>query len=104
MSHFLSALAQSDGGHTGLIVLVVGVILFCKQMPDVGKWLGKTVKSVKDGLQGVENEIEMPTKPPAALESPRPPQRITATPATPTAPRFEDAGVTAPNATTPPPV
>jgi flotillin len=29
MSHFLSALAQSDGGHTGWIALVVFVILFC---------------------------------------------------------------------------
>jgi sec-independent protein translocase protein TatA len=86
-----------------VLLLILGVILFGKQMPDVGKWLGKTVKSVKDGLQGVENEIETPTRPPTALESPRPPQRITATPATPTAPRFEDAGITAPGATSPPP-
>jgi sec-independent protein translocase protein TatA len=86
-----------------VLLLILGVILFGKQMPDVGKWLGKTVRSVKDGLQGVENEIEMPTRQPASLEAPRPPQRVTATSAAPTAPRFEDAGVTTPNVTTTPP-
>ena len=70
-----------------VILLILGALLFGKQLPSVGNWLGKTVKSVQDGLHGVESDLNVnaPRRDPSALEAPRPPQRIGAT-----VPKFED--------------
>ncbi len=75
------------------ILLILGIVLFGKQMPTVGNWLGKTIKSVQDGVRGIENDVSptTPRRDPAALEVPKPPQRIT-----PTTPNFEDQAAAPP--------
>ena len=46
-------------GPTELIVIaVVGIILFGKRLPEVGKSLGKAVVSFKEGLRGIEDNID----------------------------------------------
>ncbi len=72
-----------------VILLGLGVLLFGKRLPEVGRYLGKGIVEFKKGMKGLEDEIEgtssLPRHEPAALEPPRPPQRIPTT-----APKFED--------------
>ena len=72
-----------------LILLGLGVLLFGKRLPEIGRSLGKGIVEFKKGLKGLEDEVEMNASSrqdsPAALEPPRPPQRVIAS-----APKFED--------------
>ncbi len=86
-----------------IILLIIGVLLFGRKLPEVGRYLGKGVVEFKKGIKGLEDEFESstttpPQQSPAALDQPRPPQRIATT-----APKFED-NITTPgnNVTTPP--
>ncbi len=46
-------------GTTELIVLaVLGLLLFGRRLPEVGKNLGKGIVEFKRGLKGVEEEVE----------------------------------------------
>jgi sec-independent protein translocase protein TatA len=88
------------GGQEMIILLIIGVLLFGRKLPEVGRYLGKGIVEFKKGIKGLEDEFEgtasAPRQDPVALEQPRPPQRITTT-----APNFED---NAGNVTTPPKV
>src|SRR5215472_16242352 len=89
-----------------IILLVIGVLLFGRKLPEVGRYLGKGIVEFKKGMKGLEDEFENtaapPRQDPVALDQPRPPQRITAS-----APKFEDNAnniTTGGNITTPPKV
>ncbi len=71
-----------------IIILGVGVLLFGKKLPEVGRYLGKGIVEFKKGMKGLEDEIDTASSrpEPPALEQPRPPQRVMTT-----APKFEDA-------------
>jgi len=83
-----------------LILLVIGVLLFGRRLPEVGRYLGKGIVEFKKGMKGLEDDLEsnnnntMVRQEPSALEPPRPPQRVATT-----APKFEDS----PGAITTPP-
>jgi sec-independent protein translocase protein TatA len=72
-----------------LILAVIGILLFGKRLPEVGRSLGKGIVEFKKGLKGLEDDVEThastsrPETP--AIEPPRPPQRVPTT-----APKFED--------------
>jgi sec-independent protein translocase protein TatA len=72
-----------------MLLLVLGVLLFGRNLPQLGRSLGKTVTEFKRGVKGLEDDTE-PTggAAPRAIEPEpvRPPQRVTST-----APKFEDA-------------
>ena len=72
-----------------LILLGIGVLLFGKRLPEIGRSLGKGIVEFKKGLKGLEDDVEghhsPPSDPRAAIEPPRPPQRVQTT-----APKFED--------------
>jgi sec-independent protein translocase protein TatA len=73
-----------------LLLMVVGVLLFGRRLPEVGRYLGKGIVEFKKGLKGLEDEVETHTSAasrpePASLEPPRPPQRIVTN-----VPKFED--------------
>ena len=77
-----------------LVLLVIGVLLFGRRLPEVGRYLGKGIVEFKKGLKGLEDEVDTasmsapPPSRPAEIEQPRPPQRVATT-----APKFEeDAG------------
>ena len=79
------------------LIVVIGVLLFGRKLPEVGRYLGKGIIEFKKGIKGLEDDVEgtaVQRQPEPALEQPRPPQRVTAT-----APKFEDN----PNNITPPP-
>jgi sec-independent protein translocase protein TatA len=41
-----------------LIIAFIGLLLFGKRLPEVGKSLGKGIVEFKKGLRGVEDELE----------------------------------------------
>jgi sec-independent protein translocase protein TatA len=41
-----------------LIVLVIGVLLFGKNLPNVGRSLGKSLMEFKKGLNDIKNEVD----------------------------------------------
>ena len=77
------------GGQEILLLLVLGVLLFGRKLPDIGRSLGKTMVEFKKGMKGIEDEVSESSQPRAAIEPEpvRPPQRVT-----PSAkPTFDDA-------------
>jgi len=75
-----------------LIILVLGVLLFGRKLPEMGKYFGKTIVEFKKGMKGLEDNMDdhpvHASAPSAPVESIRPPQKVTAT-----APKFEDSPV-----------
>lgn len=45
------------GGFEMLIIGVIGLLIFGKRLPEVGRSLGKGIVEFKKGLKGVEDEI-----------------------------------------------
>lgn len=60
-----------------LAVLVVGLLLFGKRLPDVGRSLGRSIVEFKRGVKGIQEEIdeEVDTqrRPPAEAKPAQPP-------------------------------
>ena len=76
------------GGAEMLALLILGVLLFGKKLPEVGKSLGRSMVEFKKGVKGLEDDLDGSMArhdAPAALEPPRPPQRVTTN-----VPKFED--------------
>ena len=74
-----------------IIILVLGVLLFGRKLPEMGKYFGKTIVEFKKGMHGLEDTIDgnmHASAPSAPMEAPRPPQKVSAT-----APKFEDSPV-----------
>src|SRR5262249_39795774 len=46
-----------------LIVLIVGILLFGKRLPEMGRHLGKGLIEFQKGLKGLEDEPEGPSAP-----------------------------------------
>jgi sec-independent protein translocase protein TatA len=78
------------GGQLGwmeiLIILGLGVVLFGRRLPEVGRYLGKGIVEFKKGLKGIEDEVESVNTASNNYQAPEaPPQRIAAT-----APKFQE--------------
>lgn len=41
-----------------VIILVIGVLLFGKRLPEVGRSLGKGIVEFKKGVRGIEDDID----------------------------------------------
>jgi sec-independent protein translocase protein TatA len=73
-----------------IVILIVGVLLFGRRLPEVGRYLGKGIVEFKKGLKGIEDDVESVSHAPAQQnyqqpEPPKPPQRIAAS-----APKFQE--------------
>src|SRR5262249_25955405 len=83
-----------------LVILIIGLLIYGKRLPELGRSLGKGLVEFKKGLKGLEDDMDSPPAartqeaPPAALQ---PPPRII-----PKTPRFEDVEETHNPPTTPP--
>jgi len=77
------------GGQEMLLLLVLGILLFGRKLPEIGRSLGKTMVEFKKGMKGIEDEVSESAAPRAAIEPEpvRPPQRVTPS----AAPKFDDA-------------
>ena len=80
------------GGPEVIVILVIGILLFGRRLPEMGKYIGKSIVEFKKGMHGLEDNIDggahASAAPSAPVEAIRPPQKVTAT-----APKFEDAPV-----------
>lgn len=58
-----------------LLILAIGLLLFGRRLPEVGRSLGKGIVEFKKGLRGIEEDIEHQAAAPPAKspESIRPP-------------------------------
>ena len=96
-SHILAI--QMPGLTEWIIIGALGLLIFGKRLPEVGKSLGKGIVEFKKGIKGLEDDVDTgsvgtPRQDPLPLEQPRPPQRVMTS-----APKFEDSPN---NITTPP--
>ena len=89
-----------------IVLAILGVLLFGRKLPEISKYLGKSIIEFKKGMRGLEDHLDdHSTSPgaPAAYSQPneviRPPQRVVAT-----APKFEDAPANAHATANPPQV
>lgn len=46
------------GGWEWAIILVIGLLLFGRRLPEVGRSLGKSIVEFKRGVKGIQDEIE----------------------------------------------
>src|SRR4051812_6247283 len=54
------------GGAEWIIIAAIGLLLFGKRLPEVGRSLGKGIVEFKKGLKGVEDEVETASDPKVA--------------------------------------
>jgi sec-independent protein translocase protein TatA len=46
------------GGYEVLILMILGLLVFGRRLPEVGRSLGKGIVEFKKGLAGVEDQID----------------------------------------------
>lgn len=90
------------GGPEILLLIILGILLFGRKLPEVARSLGKATVEFKRGMRGLEEEINETPQPRAAIEPEpvKPPQRVTPSAAKPT---FDD-GPAKPASSVPPQV
>jgi sec-independent protein translocase protein TatA len=53
-----------------IVIAIVGVLLFGKRLPEVGRSLGKGIVEFKKGIRGIEDEFESAAREPARRPEP----------------------------------
>ncbi len=48
-----------------IILMVIGLLIFGKRLPEVGRGLGRGIVEFRKGLKGVEDEVEAESNKPA---------------------------------------
>lgn len=46
------------------VIAIIGLLLFGKRLPEVGRSIGRGIVEFKKGLQGIEEDINQPPPPP----------------------------------------
>jgi sec-independent protein translocase protein TatA len=89
MSSLFAFLNFMPQGMEWVIILVVGIVIFGRKLPDVGRYLGKSIVEFKKGIKGIEDDVDISNltrgAEPSVSEAPKAPQRVAAS-----APKFED--------------
>lgn len=61
-----AVLAIGMPGHWEMLaILAIGLLLFGKRLPEVGRSLGRSIVEFKKGVKGIQDEIEAETSAPA---------------------------------------
>lgn len=74
------------------VIVVLAVLLFGKKLPDMGRYVGKSITEFRKGMKGLEDDLDTsragpgPSAAAGPVDPIRPPQKVAAT-----APKFEDA-------------
>ena len=58
MKDMIYPLANLLGMDNWVVILIIGLLLFGRRLPEVGRSLGKGIVEFKKGLNGIEDEIE----------------------------------------------
>ena len=72
------ALSWMPGPMEMVIILIVGLLIFGRRLPEIARNLGKGVVEFKKGIRGIEDEIrdENVSTPSAGDQPPPPPQPV----------------------------
>lgn len=62
------AFLSMPSGWEWMIVLAIGLLIFGRRLPDVGRSIGKTVVEFRKGIREVEDDIKSADKAPAKSE------------------------------------
>ena len=57
------------GNWEWIILLLLGLLLFGRRLPEVGRSLGKSIVEFKKGIKGIEDEIDEASKDDRQLDS-----------------------------------
>ncbi|NBR04295.1 MAG: hypothetical protein EBT92_00815 [Planctomycetes bacterium] len=69
-----------------IVLAVIGVLIFGRKLPEVGRYLGKGIVEFKKGIKGIEDDVDLGSSSSSQqVEQPKAPQKMTAS-----APKFED--------------
>ena len=82
-----------------LVLGIIAVLLFGRRLPEMAKYIGKSVVEFKKGMHGLESGFDDVANPAGSAAAPtsapaeaiRPPQRVA-----PAAPKFDDMPMQAP--------
>jgi sec-independent protein translocase protein TatA len=83
------------GGGEWLIIAFIGLLLFGKRLPEVGRSLGRGIVEFKKGLRGIEDHIEEAVNRPSSSEPSESPAA-----SDPELPHYENYEAQEPTATT----
>ncbi len=67
------------GGWEWIILLVLGLLIFGRRLPEVGRSLGRGIVEFKKGIKGIDDEIESESSKPDQRRSELPNQTASAT-------------------------
>ena len=59
-----------------IVIAAIGLLLFGKRLPEVGRSLGKGIVEFKKGLKGIEEEVDQQANKPAAEVKTLPDQKF----------------------------
>ena len=62
-------------GSEWIILLVLGLLIFGRRLPEVGRSIGKSIVEFKKGIKGIEDEVETASNAPARMPQDRLPDR-----------------------------
>ena len=57
------------GGPEWVILLILGLLIFGRRLPEVGRSLGKGIVEFKRGIKGIEDEVETESSRPSQISS-----------------------------------
>jgi sec-independent protein translocase protein TatA len=46
------------GGWEWIVILVIGLLLFGRRLPEIGRSVGRSIVEFKKGIKGIEDEVE----------------------------------------------
>jgi sec-independent protein translocase protein TatA len=75
-SFLLIGFIQNIGFPEMMVILGIGVLLFGRNLPSVGRSLGKSIVEFKKGLRGMEEEIDDASNRPSAPTRPSASDRL----------------------------
>lgn len=58
MNTFTTTLAWMPGPWEMAIIAVLGILIFGKRLPEVGRGIGKSIVEFKKGLAGIDEEVD----------------------------------------------
>lgn len=66
------------GGWEWIVLLVLGLLIFGRRLPEVGRSIGRSIVEFKKGIKGIEEEIEAEATTPSKTSSKELPDQGTA--------------------------
>lgn len=67
----LLAFISMPGGWEWIIILIIGLLIFGRRLPEIGRSIGKTIVEFKKGMASIDEEASNAVRPGAPVHSPQ---------------------------------